>query len=73
LARFIDLKLAIGLSETRTRDLADVLQLIQHAKLPRDVVNDLDPDVRDEYERMAACADARSVFRLATAHDPQTE
>jgi hypothetical protein len=61
LPRFIDLKLAIGLWETRIRDLADVLQLIQHAKLPREVVNDLDPYVRDEYDR---------IWLLAQMHDP---
>jgi hypothetical protein len=61
LPRFIDLKLAMGLWETRMRDLADVLQLIQHAKLPREVVNDLHPYVRDEYERL---------WQLAQMHDP---
>ncbi|MEA2413817.1 MAG: hypothetical protein QOI58_474 [Thermoanaerobaculia bacterium] len=61
LPRFIDLKLAIGLWETRMRDLADVLQLIQHAALPRELVNDLHPYVRDEYER---------IWLLAQMHDP---
>jgi len=62
LPRFIDLKLAIGLWEMRMRDRADVLQLIQHAKLPRDVENDLDPYVRDEYDR---------IWLLAQKHDPE--
>jgi hypothetical protein len=62
LPRFIDVKLAIGLWETRMRDRADVLQLIQHANLPRDVVNDLDPYVRDEYDRL---------WLLAQKHDPE--
>jgi len=61
LPRFIDLKLAMGLWETRMRDRADVLQLIQHANLPREVVNDLDPYVRDEYDRL---------WLLAQKHDP---
>jgi len=61
LPRFIDLKLAIGLWETRMRDLADVLQLIQHAALSREVVNDLHPYVRDEYDR---------IWLLAQMHDP---
>jgi hypothetical protein len=61
LPRFIDLKLAMGLWEMRIRDRADVLQLIQHAKLPREVVNDLDPYVRDEYDRL---------WLLAQTHDP---
>jgi hypothetical protein len=43
------------------RDLADVLQLIQHARLPREVVNDLHPYVRDEYDR---------IWLLAQMHDP---
>jgi hypothetical protein len=62
LPRFIDLKPAMGLWETRMRDRADVLQLIQHAKLPREVVNDLDLYVRDEYERL---------WLLAQKHDPE--
>ena len=61
LPRFIDLKLAMGLWEMRMRDRADVLQLIQHANLPREVVNDLDPYVRDEYDRL---------WQLAQKHDP---
>jgi hypothetical protein len=59
LPRFIDLKLAIGLWETRMRDLADVLQLIHQAKLSREVVNDLDPYVRHEYERIWLLAQKR--------------
>jgi hypothetical protein len=61
LPRFIDLKLAMGLWEMRMRDRANVLQLIQHANLPREVVNDLDPYVRDEYDRL---------WLLAQKHDP---
>ena len=62
LPRFIDLKLAMGLWEMRMRDRANVLQLIQHANLPREVVNDLDPYVRDEYDRL---------WLLAQKHDPE--
>jgi hypothetical protein len=62
LPRFIDVKLAMGSSEIRMRDRADVLQLIQHANLPREVVNDLDPYVRDEYDRL---------WLLAQKHDPE--
>jgi hypothetical protein len=51
----------MGLWEIRMRDRADVLQLIQHANLPREVVNDLDPYVRDEYDRL---------WLLAQTHDP---
>jgi hypothetical protein len=62
LPHFLDIKLAIGLWETRMRDLADVLQLIQHAKLPRELLNDLDPYVRDEYDRL---------WLIAQKHDPE--
>jgi hypothetical protein len=61
LPRFINLKLAMGLWPGRMRDLADVLQLIQHAKLPREISNDLDPTVRDEFDR---------IWLLAQKHDP---
>jgi hypothetical protein len=61
LAHFVELKLASGLRETRLRDLADVLQLIQTAALPHDLVNEIRPCVRDEYDR---------VWTLAQKHDP---
>jgi hypothetical protein len=51
----------MGLWPGRMRDLADVLQLIQHAKLPREISNDLDPTVRDEFDR---------IWLLAQKHDP---
>ena len=60
LPRFIDLKLAIGLWETRMRDLADVLHLIQHAALPRELLNELHPYVRAEFERIWLLAQKRN-------------
>ena len=53
LETLIELKLASGLSAAhRLQDLADVQSLIQHAKLPRDLAERLDPSVRDEYTRL---------------------
>ncbi len=54
LAKLIELKLASGLSaeHRRLRDLADVQDLIIALKLPRQMGNDIDSSVRDEYFRM---------------------
>jgi hypothetical protein len=54
LAKLIELKLASGLSaeHRRLRDLADVQDLIIALKLPRELREDIDPSVRDEYDRM---------------------
>jgi hypothetical protein len=54
LAKLIELKLASGLSaeHRRLRDLADVQDLIIALKLPRDLGEDIDPSVRDEFYRM---------------------
>ena len=66
LPKLIELKLASGLSAPhRMRDLADVQDLISTLDLPRDMANELDPSVRDEYLRMWDVA--------ASAHDPQSE
>jgi hypothetical protein len=61
LAHFVELKLASGLRETHLRDRADVLQLIQEAKLSPDLANEIHPCVRDEYDRL---------WLLAQKHDP---
>jgi hypothetical protein len=51
--KLIELKLASGMtSPLRLRDLADVQDLIVALKLPRDVAEQLDPSVRDEFLRM---------------------
>lgn len=66
LPKLIELKLASGLSAPhRIRDLAGVQDLIGTLDLPRDLAEDLDPSVRDEYLRMWDVA--------ATARDPQSE
>jgi hypothetical protein len=53
LETLIELKLASGLSAPhRLQDLADVQNLIQHAKLSRELAQRLDPSVRDEYVRL---------------------
>jgi len=54
LPKLIELKLASGLSaeHRRLRDLADVQDLIIALKLPRDLGEDIDPSVRDEFYRM---------------------
>ena len=51
--KLIELKLASGLDVAhRLRDLADVQDLIMALKLPRNLGQQLDPSVRDEYFRM---------------------
>jgi hypothetical protein len=46
----IQLKLASGMSAPhRLRDLADVLELVRAASLPRELTDDLDPSVRGKY------------------------
>lgn len=54
LPKLIELKLASGLSaeHRRLRDLADVQDLIIALKLPRDIGDQIDPSVRNEYFRM---------------------
>jgi hypothetical protein len=50
LPKLLDLKLASGMSAShRLRDLADVLELIRIAKLPRGLEESLDPSVRGKY------------------------
>jgi hypothetical protein len=49
-SRLIELKLASGMSAAhRLRDLADVLELVRAAKLPRELAEELDPSVRSKY------------------------
>lgn len=46
----VELKLASGMTSTdRLKDLADVQELIRHARLPLDLGDELDPMVRDKY------------------------
>lgn len=53
LPKLIELKLASGLATAaRLRDLADVQDLIIKLDLPRELGEQLDPSVRDGYERL---------------------
>jgi hypothetical protein len=53
LPKLIELKLASGLTAPhRLRDLADVQDLIAALKLPRELREQLDSSVRDEYDRL---------------------
>lgn len=48
--KLIELKLASGLSAPhRLRDLADVLELVRHARLERSLSEELDPSVSEKY------------------------
>ena len=60
LPKLLELKLASGLSakHRRLRDLADVQDLIIALKLPRDLGEDIDLSVRDEFYRMWDAAQA---------------
>ena len=50
LPTLVELKLASGISAPhRLRDLADILELIGIARLPRDLAESLDPSVRGKY------------------------
>lgn len=51
--RLVELKLASGLSNPdRMKDLADVQELIRHARLPESLADALDASVRHEYVRI---------------------
>jgi len=53
LPKLIELKLASGLSTVdRLKDLGDVVEVIKILKLSRELGEQLDPSVRDEYYRM---------------------
>jgi len=53
LPRFVELKLASGMTAPhRLQDLADVLKLIEVAKLPQDFGQALDPYVRQKYDEL---------------------
>jgi hypothetical protein len=50
LPSLVELKLASGMSAAhRLRDLADVLELVRAAQIPRTLVDQLDPSVRDKF------------------------
>jgi hypothetical protein len=53
LPKLIELKLASGMSAPhRLKDLADVLELVRHLSLPRDMAGSLDGSVRAKYEEL---------------------
>jgi hypothetical protein len=53
LPKLIELKLASGLTGTlRLKDLGDVESMIDRLKPPRELGEQIDPSVRDEYYRM---------------------
>ena len=57
LPKLVELKLASGMSAPhRLRDLADVLELIRVAGMPRDLAETLDPSVREKYLELWAAA-----------------
>jgi hypothetical protein len=59
LPRMIELKLASGISAAhRLKDLADVLELIRHLSLPREMGESLDTSVRAKYEELWQAAQA---------------
>ena len=49
LPKLLELKLASGQVPHRLSDLGDVQKMIQHLKLPKDFVNQLDPSLYDAY------------------------
>jgi hypothetical protein len=53
LPKLVELKLASGLSAAhRVKDIADVVELIRAAKLPRELGADLDASVRAKYDEL---------------------
>ena len=49
-SRLVELKLASGMSSLdRAKDLADVVELIRHARLPRELADEIDESVRAKY------------------------
>lgn len=55
--RLIELKLASGMSAPhRIKDIADVVELIRHAKLARELGDLLDPSVRTKYDELWSAA-----------------
>jgi hypothetical protein len=60
LPKLIELKLASGMTAPhRLKDLADVLELIRHLVLPRDMAESLDGSVRAKYEELWQAAQTR--------------
>jgi hypothetical protein len=75
LATLVELKLTSGLSAPhRLRDLADVQELIRQSSLPLALKDQLDPSVREEYERLwRSVHDSPDPFDESPATDRPTE
>lgn len=59
LPRMIELKLASGMTAPhRLKDLADVIEVIRILKLPAELVEELDPYVREKYRELWQAAQA---------------
>lgn len=59
LSRLIELKLASGMTAPhRLKDLADVIEVIRILKLPAELVEELDPYVREKYRELWQAAQA---------------
>jgi len=59
LPKLIELKLASGMSAPhRLKDLADVIELVRAASLPKELAAALDPYVRDKYLELWLAAQA---------------
>lgn len=52
LPRLIELKIASGQAPHRMKDLADAQALIQHLKLSREFAEQIDPSLRNDFERL---------------------
>jgi hypothetical protein len=52
LPKLVELKLASGQASHRIKDLGDVQELIQQLKLPKELAHQLDPSLREAYERL---------------------
>jgi hypothetical protein len=60
LAKLVELKLASGTSAPhRLKDLADVLELVRAAALPRELGRELDPSVQPKYDELWQAAQGR--------------
>lgn len=61
LPRLIELKIASGITAPhRLKDLADVLEVIRILKLPSELVQELNPYVREKYQELWQAAQNRS-------------
>lgn len=60
LAKLVELKLASGTSAPhRLKDLADILELVRAAALPRELGHELDPSVQAKYDELWQAAQGR--------------